>query len=59
VLENFTNIGLDLCVELGTRVKHAILGSGTISFRLELGEVLRVSNVLWVLELKRNVLSIS
>jgi hypothetical protein len=36
--------------------KHAIRGYGTISFRLESGEVLRVSNVLWVPELRRSVL---
>jgi hypothetical protein len=46
-------------VELGTGAKHLVRGSDTISFRLESGEILRVSNVLWVLELKRSVLSVS
>jgi hypothetical protein len=42
---------------MGTR--HAVQGVGTIRFQLELGEMLRVNNVLWVPELRRSVLSIS
>jgi hypothetical protein len=58
LFDSFTKAGSDLCVELGMGTKHAIRGSGTVSFRLELGEVLTVSNVLWVPELK-SVLSVS
>jgi len=49
--------GSNLCVKLGTRAKHLVRGSNTVSFRLELGEIPRVPNVLWVLELRRSVLS--
>jgi hypothetical protein len=59
LFDTFTETGSDLCVELGMGAKHAVRGSGTISFRLESGEVLRVSNVLWVPELRRSVLSVS
>jgi hypothetical protein len=38
---------------------HVVRGFGTVSFQLESGEVLRVSNVLCVPELRRSVLSIS
>ena len=39
--------------------KYALEGSGIVPFQMELGGVLRIENVLWVLELKRSVLSIS
>jgi hypothetical protein len=51
----YTKTGLDLCVELGMGTKHAVLGSSTISFQLESGEVFRMSNVLWVPELKSSL----
>jgi hypothetical protein len=59
LFDTLTETGSDLCVELGTRAKHSVRGSNTISFRLESGEILRVSNVLWVPELRRSVLSVS
>jgi hypothetical protein len=46
--DSFIETGLDLCVKLGMRTKHAVRGSVIVSFRLESGEVLRVSNVLCV-----------
>jgi hypothetical protein len=46
-------------VEVGMGTKHAVKGSGTMPFQMELGGVLRVTNVLWVLELRRSVLSVS
>jgi hypothetical protein len=59
LFDNFTETSSDLCVELGMGTKHAVRGSSTVLFRLESGEVLRVSNVLWVPELRRSVLSVS
>jgi hypothetical protein len=59
LFDSFTETSVDLCVELGMVTKHAVRGSSTILFWLESGEVLRVSNVLWVLELGRSVLSVS
>jgi hypothetical protein len=59
LFDSFTETGLYLCVELCMGTKHAIRGSSMVSFRLESREVSRVSNVLWVAELKRSVLSIS
>jgi hypothetical protein len=48
LFDTFTETGSDLCVDPGMGVKHVVQGSGTVSFRLELGDVLRVSSVLWV-----------
>jgi hypothetical protein len=59
LFDTLTETGSDLCVELGMGAKHSVRGSGTVSFRLESGEILRVSNVLWVPELRRSVLSVS
>jgi hypothetical protein len=59
LFDSFTETGSDLCVELGMGTKHAVRGSGTMSFWMESGDVLRVSNVLWVPELRRSVLSVS
>jgi hypothetical protein len=39
--------------------KHAMQGSRTVSFQMESGDLLRVTNVLWVLKLRRSVLSVS
>jgi hypothetical protein len=58
LFDNFTKIGSGLCEELGMGIKHAIQGFGMVLFMLELGEVLRVSNVLWVPKLRRSVLSV-
>jgi len=46
-------------VQLGPIAKHVVRGSGIVSFRIELGEVLSVLKVLWVPELRRSVLSVS
>jgi hypothetical protein len=46
-------------VELGMGTKHAVKGSGIVSFHMELGGVLRVTNLLWVPQIKRSVLSVS
>jgi len=59
LFESFTESDSDLYVELGMGTKHAMQGSGTLSFRMESGDVLRVTNVLWVPELRRSVFSIS
>jgi hypothetical protein len=32
LFDSFTEIGSDLCVELGMGTKHAVRGSGTVSF---------------------------
>jgi hypothetical protein len=47
-----------MSVELGMGPRHAIQGTGRIRFQLGLGDVLRVTKVLWVPKL-RSVLSIS
>jgi hypothetical protein len=57
--DNHIETGFDLCVELGMGMKHAMRGFCTISLWMELGDVLRVSNVLWEPELRRSVLSVS
>ena len=59
LFESFTESDSDLYVELGMGTKHAMQGSGTLSFQMESGDVLRVTNVLWVPELRRSVFSIS
>jgi hypothetical protein len=59
LFDTLTETGSDLCVELGMGAKHSVRGSSIVSFRLESGEILRVSNVLWVPELRRSVLSVS
>jgi len=48
--------GLD--VELGTNAKCGIVGVGIVKFQLESGGSLEVENVLYVLELKKNLLSV-
>jgi hypothetical protein len=49
LFDTFIETGSTLCVKLGMGAKHEIQGFGTVPFGLETGEVLRVSNVLWVL----------
>jgi hypothetical protein len=46
-------------MEFGIGTKHAVKGSGTMPFRMESKGVLKVTNVLWVPELKRSVHSVS
>jgi hypothetical protein len=57
--ESFTESNSYMYVELGMGTNHAVQGSGTMAFWMELGGVLRVTNVIWVPELKRSVLSVS
>jgi hypothetical protein len=59
LFESFTESDSDLYVELGMGTKHAVQGSGTMSFQMESGDVLRVTNVLWVPKLRKSVLSVS
>jgi hypothetical protein len=51
------NSGLQ--VELGDNAKYAVKGVGTTSFQLESRKPLRMSDVLYVPGLKKNLLSIS
>jgi hypothetical protein len=59
LFESFIESDSDMHVELGMGTKHAVKGSGTIPFQMELGGVLRVMDVLWVPKLRRSVLSVS
>lgn len=51
--------GSSLQVELGENTKYAARGARKTSFQLENGDHLRMRNVLYVPELKKNLLSIS
>jgi hypothetical protein len=46
-------------VELGDNVKYAVKGVGTTSFQLKSGKPLKMSEVLYVPRLKKNLFSIS
>jgi hypothetical protein len=46
-------------VELGDNAKYAVKGVGTTSFQLKSGKPLKMSEVLYVPGLKKNLLSIS
>jgi hypothetical protein len=59
LFKSFIESDSDMHVELGMGTKHAIKRSGTVSFWMESSSVLRVTNVLWVPELMRSVLSVS
>jgi hypothetical protein len=59
VFESFTESNSDMYVELGMGTKHAVQGSRTMPFWMELEGILRVTNVLWVPELRRSVLLVS
>jgi hypothetical protein len=59
LFKSFTESDSHMYVKLGMGTKHAVQGSRTVSFRMESGDVLRVTNVLWVPELRRSVLSVS
>jgi hypothetical protein len=48
-----------LQVELGDNAKYAVKGVGTTSFQLESGKPLKMSDVLYVSGLKKNLISIS
>jgi hypothetical protein len=48
LFEIFTVSDSGMHEELGMRTKHVVQGSGTVSFQMESGDVLRVANVLWV-----------
>jgi hypothetical protein len=58
LFKSFIESDSDLYVELSMGTKHAMQGSRTVSFRMESGDVLRVTNVLWVPKLRKNVLSV-
>jgi hypothetical protein len=49
LFENLTVFDLGMHVELGMRTGHVVQGSRIVVFRMELGDVLRMKNVLWVL----------
>jgi hypothetical protein len=59
LFESFTESDSDLYVKHGMGTKHAMQGFGTVSFWIELGDVLKMTNVLWVPELMTSVLSVS
>jgi hypothetical protein len=59
LFESFTETNSDMCVELGMGTMHAVQGSGTVRLWMELKDVLRVTNVLWMTEIKSSVLSVS
>jgi hypothetical protein len=46
-------------VELGDDAKYAVKGKGTFMFQLESGGLLEAHDVLYVPELKKNLLSVS
>jgi hypothetical protein len=48
VFERFIEYDLEVHVELGMGIKHAVKGYGTVPFRIELGDFFRVQDVLWV-----------
>ena len=57
--ELFTSLSekdLDLHVELGTNAKCGVEGVGTVRFQLELGGSLKMSDVLYLPELKMNLI---
>jgi hypothetical protein len=59
LFENVTEFDSDMYVELGMGTKHTVQGYGTMSFQMESGDVLRVTNVLWVPKLRKSVFSVS
>jgi hypothetical protein len=56
VFESFMDSDSDLYVELGMGI--VVQGYGIVSFKMDSGGTLRVTNVLWVPKLRRSVLSI-
>jgi hypothetical protein len=48
LLKSFTKPDSNLYVELGMGTNHSVQGYGKVSFRMESGDMLRVTNVLWV-----------
>jgi hypothetical protein len=58
LFENVTKSDLYMHVELGMGTNHAVKGPRIVPFQMESGGVLRVMDVLWVLKLKRSVVSI-
>jgi hypothetical protein len=54
---NWSKMDSDLHMELGTHAKCGVEGIGTVKFQLESGGFLEVANVLYVPELKMNLLS--
>ena len=58
LLTSWSNTDLDLHVELGTDAKCDVEGVGTVRFRLESRGFLGVADLLYVPELRTNVLSV-
>jgi hypothetical protein len=58
-LTSLTEENSRLQVELGDNAKYAVKGVGTTSFQLKSGKPLKMSEVLYVPGLKKNLLSIS
>jgi hypothetical protein len=56
---SWSEMDSDLHVELGTHAKCGVEGVGTVRFQLESGGSLEVVDVLYVPELRRNLLSVS
>jgi hypothetical protein len=56
---SWSEIDSGLHVELGTHAKCGVEGVGTVRFHLESGGFLEVEDVLYVPELKKNLLSVS
>jgi hypothetical protein len=48
LFESFKEPDPCMYMELGMETRHVIQGSGTVVFRMESVDVLRVTNVLWV-----------
>jgi hypothetical protein len=48
-----------ICIRNQAQNLTVVRGSGTVPFRMELGGVLRVMDVLWLPKLRRSVLSVS
>jgi len=58
LFESLIDTDSRMCVDLGMGNRHAVQGSETMCFQLELGDVLRVTNVKWVPKFRRSVLSV-
>jgi len=48
LFESFKDLDLGMYEEIGMAIKHVVHGYGTMSLRMESGNVLQVENVLWV-----------
>jgi hypothetical protein len=55
----FLEIDTDFYVGFGTNTRHAIKGVGYVRFQLDSGGFLGIEHMLFVIELKMNLLSVS